>query len=155
VVLVATVGGLLVAAGAAVIFLRQPQPASAETQQVVRTPTEQPLPPREPPPPSPAPAATEEQRVALRVSSEPTGAQVLVDGEARGPTPLRLEFAPDELPVTLALKLAGYATVSRKVTAEDEPEVRVKLTPERVNARPPRRPSSPSPPPHLGIKQGR
>jgi eukaryotic-like serine/threonine-protein kinase len=141
----AALGGVLLAAGAAVILLRQSTPA--ERTSVVQEAE----PPREPPraAESEPPPPREPQRLALRVMSEPLGAKVLVDGEPRGATPVHLALTPAELPVTVALRLEGYEPVSRKVSAEDGPEVLVKLTP-KPEPRPPPPPRRP-----LDIKMGR
>ncbi len=144
---VAGMGALLVAAGAAVIFLNQQQDARTTTltapQQVVaqaRTPTpksertDQALPPSQP--------------VKLTVLSEPAGARVTVDGKQHGETPMDLPLAPNAPPVALELKLDGYEPVSRQVSAGDAPALSVKLT-QKVH-KPPRRSG-----PLLDIKKGR
>jgi hypothetical protein len=88
--------------------------------------------------------------VTLKVLSEPAGAVVEVDGKQHGETPLDLPLTANAPPVVLALKLDGYETVSRPVSAGDAPEVSVKLTPKPATQKP-RRPS----PSQLGIKTDR
>jgi eukaryotic-like serine/threonine-protein kinase len=75
---------------------------------------------------------------------------VVVDGKQHGETPLELPLPTNAPPVMLAVKLDGYETVSRPVSAGDAPEVSVKLTPKPA-AQKPRRPA-PSP---LDIKTDR
>jgi serine/threonine protein kinase len=140
----ATVGVLLLAAGGAIIF-RDRSRAEPVTPPVTQPPpvaqvrTEPP--PSEPTRPEPVqpeqPEQQEPQRVMLTVRSEPTGAEVVVAGKTLGETPTELPFAPDALPVTVQLKLAGYHPVSREVSTGDAPELLVKLT--KVAQKPPRR----------------
>jgi serine/threonine-protein kinase len=137
---VAGVGALLIAAGAAFVFLRQ---ASVESTPPVTAPVEgraqaRPLRPE---------LAREPQPVMLQVLSEPAGARVEVDGEQRGETPVDLWLAPDAPPVMVAWQLEGYQPVSRRVSAEDAPQVSVTLTPKK----PPRRNTGSQ----LGIKTDR
>ncbi|MFY0563444.1 serine/threonine protein kinase [Archangium lansingense] len=142
----AGVGVLLICAGAAIVMLRQ-QPATStqptEPPQVVRT---------QPPPANPEPPEqVEPQPVKLKVLSEPAGALVEVDGKQHGETPVDLPLTPDAPPVRVALKLNGYETVERRVSAGDAPEVSVKLTPKTSVQKPPPRRNSSS----LDIKRGR
>jgi serine/threonine-protein kinase len=140
VAILASVGTLLVCAGAAIVMLRQ-QPAEVPQvtvpTPVVRTETG-PVPADPPPPVEPQPAKL------LKVLSEPAGAVVEVDGKHYGATPMELPLP--EQPVMVALKLDGYETAERRVSADDAPGFSVKLTPKK-----PRR----TPTPALGIKTGR
>src|SRR5690606_27400970 len=54
-------------------------------------------------------------QLSYSVSSSPAGAEVLVDGEAAGVSPVTLSLAPGEHHVTISL--AGYAPYSETVTA--------------------------------------
>ncbi|HEX5750781.1 MAG TPA: protein kinase [Archangium sp.] len=143
VALLASVGTLLVCAGAAIVMLRQ-QPAEVqpvtEPAPVVRTRTE---------PPSTGQTAQEEPPPAklLKVLSEPAGALVEVDGKQYGPTPMELPLPAQ--PVKVALKLDNYETAERWVSADDAPGFSVKLTPKVSAQKPPRRN------PALDIKMGR
>ncbi|WP_434386212.1 serine/threonine protein kinase [Melittangium boletus] len=143
---VGTVLGLmLLMAGAAVILLRQqtPPPPVAVTPPPAPAPTE-------PTPPPPAPRS-----VMLTVRSEPPGAQVEVNGQSSGRTPLDMPLAANAPPLTLALRLEGYEPASRRVSPEDAPEVSVRLNPKPAAHKPPRRAPAPRPPPALDIKMGR
>ncbi|HEX8438098.1 serine/threonine-protein kinase [Archangium sp.] len=152
----AGVGALLLGAGAAVIFLRQPPvepvaPPVTQTQPVVRA---QPEPIRVVEQPKQPERASEPQPVTLKVVTEPAGAVVVIDGKPHGaPTPTELPLVPDAPPVTLALKLDGYEPVSRQVSAGDAPAVSVKLTRKPVEQRPRRNTTNPAP--SLGIKTDR
>lgn len=139
---VACVGAMLVAAGGALIYLRQ-HPADKSMEEATPPPEQQTQ--AEPPRPDPKP-----QPVKLKVLSEPAGALVVVDGKHFGETPMDLPLAPDAPPVTLALKLDGYEPVSQRVSAGNAPEVSVKLTPKPTIQKPPRRTG-----PLLDIKKGR
>lgn len=138
------VGALLVCAGAAIVMLRQ-QPAVSpqvpEPPPVVRT---QPSRPQAEPPERVEPP----QPVKLKVLSEPAGALVEVDGKHRGETPMDLPLTPDAPPVQVALKMDGYETEERRVSAGDAPEVSVKLTPKSSVQKTRRNPA-------LDIKRGR
>ena len=51
----------------------------------------------------------------VRFDSEPGDAQVFVNGEFMGRTPLKLELRPDE-PLTVEFRREGYKTVVRQIT---------------------------------------
>jgi serine/threonine-protein kinase len=152
---VAAVGALLLGAGAAVIYLRQPTatpvvPPVTETQPVVHA---RPTPAHDAQRPEQPERASEPQPVTLKVMSEPAGAVVVIDGKPHGTTtPTELPLVPDAPPVTLALKLDGYEPVSRQVSAGDAPAVSVKLTRKPVEQKPRRNNPSPQ---SLGIKTDR
>jgi serine/threonine-protein kinase len=127
----ASVGTLLVCAGAAIVMLRQ-QPAEApqvtQPAPVVRTQPE--------PAPAAQPTQVEPQPVRLKLVSEPTGALVEVDGKHYGATPMDLPLPSDESKVKVALKLDGYETAEREVSAGNAPEFSVKLTPKKPRRNP-------------------
>jgi hypothetical protein len=88
-----------------------PEPAPAPTPApapppppVVAVAEVQPAPPPAPEPPPP-PAT-----VTVRVTSKPAGAEVLIDGEVRGKTPLEVTLPMAEGEVKLEVRRAGYAT---------------------------------------------
>ncbi|HYO58487.1 serine/threonine protein kinase [Archangium sp.] len=142
---VAGLGALLVSAGAAIVFLRQQPAGSAQ----VTTPPQ--VAQARPEPARPVePERVEPQPVRLKVLSEPAGARVEVDGKQHGETPMDLPLAPDAPPVKVALKLDGYETAERRVSAGDAPALSVKLTPKSSAPKPPRRNG-----PALDIKMGR
>ncbi|MDT8410170.1 MAG: PEGA domain-containing protein [Wenzhouxiangellaceae bacterium] len=66
----------------------------------------------------------------LSIRSEPAGAAVKIDGQARGTTPVEVELAPDR-PVSIELALAGYETLGRTITprANTESTLRGQLVP--------------------------
>ncbi|MGZ3459023.1 MAG: serine/threonine protein kinase [Archangium sp.] len=136
---VAGVGALLLVIAVGALVFRGQHPAEPASEQV--TPPSQVARVQPPPEPSAKP-----QPVTLKVVSDPAGALVVVDGKQHGATPMSLPLAKDAPPVTLALKLDGYETASRQVSAGDAPEVTVKLTP---------KPVKPRHNPPLDIKMGR
>ncbi|HYO66579.1 MAG TPA: protein kinase [Archangium sp.] len=140
VAVLASVGTLLVCAGAAIVMLRQ-QPAGVaqvlEPTPVVRTQLA-PVPTEPPAPLEPRPLKT------LKLLSEPPGAWVVVDGKQYGPTPMELPLRPDAPKVTVAVKMDGYETQEHQLSADNAPEFLVKL-----RQKPRRNPAA------LGIKTGR
>jgi hypothetical protein len=75
---------------------------------------------------APAAAATPAvARVEVVVRSEPEGAQVLVDHQARGVTPLTIKVP---LPQPIELELSGYKSAHTVITSSEE--LRVPLLPE-------------------------
>jgi serine/threonine-protein kinase len=145
--MVAGVGTLLVSAGAAIVLLRQQPAANAPVTPPAPLAQARPAEPARPV----APERTEPLPVRLKVLSEPAGARVEVNGRQHGETPMDLPLAPDAPPVKVALKLDGYETAERRVSAGDGPEVSVKLTPK--SSPPPKPPRRNAPP--LDIKMGR
>ncbi|OJT25231.1 protein kinase [Archangium sp. Cb G35] len=147
VAILAGVGAMLVGAGAAIVILRQ-QPSEAprvtEPAPVARARTG----PAPTEPPANPPSPVEKQTAVLKVLSEPPGALVEVDGKHAGETPVDLPVPAQ--PVKLALKLNGYETQERQVSANDAPGFSVKLTPMKASEQKPRRN-----PAALGIKTGR
>jgi len=86
-------------------------PALAATAQPSAAPAQPPAAKEEPT--QPAAAAP----VVLALSSEPAGAEVLVDGKAQGVTPTSLSLTPGS-EVELSLKRAGYTTKTEKLKAD-------------------------------------
>ncbi|WP_163783708.1 PEGA domain-containing protein, partial [Myxococcus vastator] len=122
---VATAGLGLLIAGVGIVFFRSPADATPVRPPVeVAVPHQPEIAPDVPPPPridvEPA------RHVNLPVITEPPGARVSVNGEARGETPLRLELEAGAAPVSVTLALNGYEPVTRQVSATDE-ELRLEL----------------------------
>ena len=72
-------------------------------------------------------AAPAEARTVLRLRSTPSGAAVLIDGEAAGQTPLERELTSDD-PVSVSVRLRGFQPWTRTLSAAelDQPvEVRL------------------------------
>ena len=74
----------------------------------------------------PAPAG-----IAIR--SNPDGAAVTLDGERIGTTPLEIELAPNE-PVTIALSMEGYTTLTRTLTPQADMQSTLRGDLEPINA---------------------
>lgn len=55
----------------------------------------------------------------LTIQTEPPGADVLIDGELKGRSPLTLSLLPEH-DYAMAVSLAGYATVEQAVTAPEQ-----------------------------------
>ncbi len=106
-------GAMLVAmiVGAAGVIVWRPGDAVLEPAPVVVAPTPV-APPAEPPKPA---------LVRLAIRSEPSGAQLFVNGEARGEAPLDLELRP-EAQLSVRAELAGHETVAREVRMGGGPE---------------------------------
>lgn len=58
----------------------------------------------------------EVKKVNVRVTSNPSGADVSVQGNPRGKTPLDLELVAGDASVPVRVELAGYKSVVRDVT---------------------------------------
>ncbi|WP_338871587.1 serine/threonine-protein kinase [Myxococcus stipitatus] len=146
--------GLLMAAGAAVVFLRGPSGNAAlppAQTQAVHVEPERPT----SPPPKPAPEPV--KMVELPVITEPPGATVSVGGEERGVTPMKLELEQGAPMVAVTLALNGYEPVTREVSAADD-ELRLELR--RQGGRPTgtsttKKPGGAQQGGNLGIKTGR
>lgn len=78
----------------------------------------------------------------LRIDSQPTGAQVFVNGQLRGQSPLELVVEPGE--VNVVLRKSGYQVWSQQLAIQDETqhELSVQLTTDPS----PSTPRTPSPP---------
>jgi serine/threonine-protein kinase len=114
---VSLAGAGLLVVGVAVLFLRGPaQPVTPPPTPVVAA---QPV---TPPTPLPSPEPAQSEQVALEVTSVPSGAMVIVDGEDKGQTPLRLPVPPDRH-VELKLAMMGYRSETKRVSSSDAPKV--------------------------------
>jgi len=80
--------------------------------------------PKPKPPPPPPPATT----VTIHVVSVPEGATVLVGGEEKGKTPLKLELGRGDEPVEVTLQHDGYTDSVEKVTPDVTQRLRVTLS---------------------------
>jgi len=89
----------------------------------------------------------------LRVNSQPEGAQVYVNGQLRGRSPLELVVEPGE--VDVALRKSGYQVWSQDVAVQDETqhELSVQLTPDSSSATP-ETPSDPDEGPDVNVDLG-
>ncbi len=74
----------------------------------------------------PAPAG-----IAIR--SNPDGAEVKLDGEVIGTAPLEVELEPDQ-PVTIALSMEGYRTLTRTLTPQADVQSTLRGELEPINA---------------------
>ncbi|MFT3926734.1 MAG: TIGR02266 family protein [Myxococcales bacterium] len=117
-------------------------PASAVEPPKAAEPAAQPAPAPEPPPAEPTPAPAEPtpepapevvaepaapvETVAIRVSTQPPGAEVSVGGVAKGVAPVVLDLEKGK-PVTISAGLATYATASQELTPEAAKTVRFAL----------------------------
>jgi len=68
-------------------------------------------------------ASTEPAKGAVNVSSNPTGADILVDGDFVGNSPAALKLTPGKHTVTV--KISGYADWSKEVTVQSGSEVQL------------------------------
>lgn len=75
--------------------------------------------------------SSRENELALRVTSEPTGASVWRRNRMLGKTNVRLEFDRDELPQTLRLEAEGHRARTLEVTPESDGPLSVALRPKR------------------------
>jgi hypothetical protein len=64
----------------------------------------------------PAPAAKAAATATLTVQAEPPGAQVMVDGQPAGVSPVTLPLAPGDHRVTL--RAEGYAALEETITLQ-------------------------------------
>lgn len=114
---VAALAALLMVGGAgAVMFMRVPkaaQPVPVTTS--IPPPVPDVPPPPRPPAPPPVPAASSD--VELRVTTEPEGAEVLIDGLAAGRTPLTTTILPGKV-ITIEARRPGYLSRQEQVTMD-------------------------------------
>lgn len=125
----------LAIAGAVVMFMADdPEVTSTVTPTLTEAPPE-PEPPAAEPEPEPepevvAPAMVEVPAapalVSRTVASDPTGAEVYLDGERLGRTPLEVEV-PAEGAVALVLRRRGFRPITRTVHADGPERVSVRL----------------------------
>jgi len=71
----------------------------------------------------PATPSTETTKGAVNVSSSPSGADILIDGDFVGNSPAVLKLSPGKHSVTI--KLAGYADWTRDITVQAASEVQL------------------------------
>lgn len=57
-------------------------------------------------------------KVEITFTSQPAGATVLLDGEPRGPTPLKLELPAASIERAVVLKLEGYVEKTATFVAD-------------------------------------
>jgi serine/threonine protein kinase len=65
----------------------------------------------------------------LTIETEPPGARVRIDGDDRGSTPLSLDLARSDRPLSLELVLDGHAALRETVTPDESQRLRFSLTP--------------------------
>ncbi len=102
-------------------------PAPSEPSAAAPAPEEQAAQPSAPEEPE-EPAAPEEpvETVAIRVSTQPPGAEVSVGGVVKGASPVVLDLAKGT-PTTIGVSMAGYASNSEEITPENAKTVRFAL----------------------------
>ena len=100
-----------------------PEPAAPEPQAVAPTP--EPSEPTPAPEPAPEPAAPAEM-VAIRVSTQPPGAEVAVGGVVKGVAPVVIDLEKG-VPVTISAGLATFGKESQEITPETAKTVRFAL----------------------------
>jgi hypothetical protein len=76
--------------------------------------------------------------ITITVTSTPAGADVYIDGELRGRTPMRLELAQGSADVNVKVMRDGYLEQERTVTPEADAELAVALEKVQPRPRPPR-----------------
>ncbi|HEY4978701.1 MAG TPA: PEGA domain-containing protein [Candidatus Acidoferrum sp.] len=74
-------------------------------------------------PPKPASASPEPAKGTVNVSSNPTGAELTVDGELVGKTPAALKLTPGKH--SMNIRMAGYKEWSREVTVQSGSELQL------------------------------
>lgn len=146
---------LFVGLGVAGIFVlrgaQKPPVEPAVSAPVARTPVAQPPPAREPaavaetavtpPPAAPLP-------VRFDLDSEPQGAEIMLDGQVRGTTPLVINHTPDGpglASVEVSFAMDGYQTVSKKYAGEPGSTVSVSIKLPRIKKQPGPKPSPKAP----------
>jgi eukaryotic-like serine/threonine-protein kinase len=126
------VGGLFVALSAFAGYRLAPRrlPA-APTRQVT------PHASAEAPTPSPVIAASAAlpRHALVHVESEPSGAQLYLDGRSRGATPLDLELPLGDNPIAIELQLSGYRSMSKTITPDGDHSVTFPLKREAQKSR--------------------
>ena len=128
-VLAAIAGALVIVIGLLVYFLFNQEPVKPLPPKLTPTPPEvldggpPPPPPVDllPPPPPPEPAP-----ITLTIGSRPPGADVSIDGEVKGQTPLRLSHKSGVL-LRMELRKKGYEPYSEELRPEKDLNVDIKL----------------------------
>jgi hypothetical protein len=95
-------------------------------------------PPREvaaaPEPPGVEAPRPEAAVVAITLESVPPGAEVLVDSEARGRTPITLELPRAETPVAIELRARGHVALEETIVPNVDQRLRLTLERRRQRA---------------------
>ena len=107
---------------------RAPDPVATPLEQPATTLDPAPAPepvPIEEPAEAPAEEAAAEP-ATLDIVSQPVGAQVFIDGEERGVTPLTIDFE-DATEVLLELRKRGYRSLEERVNVEGNVRTRYQL----------------------------
>jgi hypothetical protein len=104
----------------------EPAPPAPEPQAVEPSAPAEPAPTAPEPTPEVAEPAAPVETVAIRVSTQPPGAEVSVGGVAKGAAPVVLDL-PKGAPVNLGVSMAGYANASEEITPESAKTVRFAL----------------------------
>ncbi len=123
-------GLLLVAAGAALLAVVGVAGWAAlgdrgETHAAARQPVAMPVPPRKEPPPPPKPAPAPDVKIVLR--SNPTGAEVFLDGQDLGSAPVTYTHAQDTKTLSFLFKLAGHKDATRDLVPSENCDVEISL----------------------------
>ena len=90
-------------------------------------------PPPAPPPPTPiaapdaGPATVEAILVPVRIESEPSGADVLIDGTAKGKTPISIQLPPDGAEHELVLRHPEMKEKKKTIKVTGEQTIRLEL----------------------------
>jgi len=120
----AALGGVMVVGVATGWMLSRPGPAPPAPGVAA---------PSAPPPPAPSPAPPPLPRaptqVVIGLDSNPSGAQVFVDGEreSRGVTPFNWSLAESERPLKVILRRSGYRPASLEITPTANQRLQVPL----------------------------
>lgn len=117
---------LLGAGGGIAWSLLDHGPAVTEVHEPATAPAPSAAPTPEPTPP-PAPVVNEVARVHIAIESDPVGALVIVDGIARGNTPLSLDLVRGDTPLSLELSLEGRRTMTTRFVPDRDQGLRVSL----------------------------
>ena len=130
-----SVAALMVLAGVAVTHLKKKSAEVATASVVIPPPaplpTAQPLPTPTPtvqPLPTTAPAAGE---IQLQISTQPAGADVYLDSELLGISPIDVKRARSTEQVTFTIRRAGFKDVTRPVALDHDQTLEVALQPKR------------------------
>ncbi|HRI54325.1 MAG TPA: PEGA domain-containing protein, partial [Pseudomonadota bacterium] len=130
-------GALIVVIGLLVYFLlsQETRPVPPPPK-VDSTPKVDLLPPKvDPLPPTTPPEVAAPVPVTLTIATRPPGADVVVDGEAKGQTPLRLPHKSGVL-LHMELRKKGYEPYSEDLQPEKDLNVDIKLDKEQRGKRP-------------------
>lgn len=125
-------------AGVAFLFWPKapPVPAPAQPTEAAQPAQPTPVTKKSDDPAEPAQVAAPAERVTVTLDSRPRGAFVLLNGDRKGRTPLRLELEP-EVEATVRFSLEGYRSEQRRLVPSEDDSLLVRL----------KRKSQPKPPP--------